>query len=124
MTADDLAKILDELGQRLGPAGQHVFALAVRQQLIDGAIGAALIVVLVVLTILVTIVAHNGVADFNARHPHPSNDYVGLGWRFGMYCGIWAAAVIIIAFIGGIAASKLLNPEYAAIKDILGAIHK
>src|SRR5258708_17084678 len=38
MSGEELAKILDELGQRLGPAGSHVFGLAVRQQFITGAI--------------------------------------------------------------------------------------
>ena len=35
MTADQLSQLLDELGKRLGPSGEHVFALAVRQVYID-----------------------------------------------------------------------------------------
>lgn len=38
MSPDDLAKILDELGKRLGPTGQHVFELAVRNVVITNTI--------------------------------------------------------------------------------------
>lgn len=40
MNPDDLARILDDIGQRIGPAGERVFELAVRQQVITNGLWA------------------------------------------------------------------------------------
>lgn len=102
MSADDLAKILDELGQRLGPTGEHVFALAVRQQLIEGWLSVGGGIVLLVLSVLGAIVLSRRTYDFE--------------WLFAGIPAIVAA--IFIAF----GLPQLLNPEYAAIRDLLRAV--
>ena len=73
MNPDDIARILDDLGQRLGPTGEYVFSLAVRQVYIDA--------------------------------------------FAGLLC--WLAFAVINAFL---VIPDVLNPEYAALRDILGAI--
>ena len=42
MNPEDVGKILDEIGERIGPAGEYAFELAVRQQLITGALWTVL----------------------------------------------------------------------------------
>ena len=48
MNATDLSSTFDELGKRLGPAGQHVFELAVRQVYVDAATAAIAFITVVV----------------------------------------------------------------------------
>jgi len=100
MNPDDLAKILDELGQRLGPTGSHVFELAVRQQVILGVIGLVAGVTLVALGIIV------GFWEWRKQPP--------------IIFGPVIAGVSILPFL--VALPLLLNPEYAAIRDLLGAL--
>lgn len=42
MDADQIGQILDEIGERVGPAGQYVFEIATRHQLTAGIIGTIL----------------------------------------------------------------------------------
>ena len=111
MNADDIGKILDELGRRLGPAGSHVFELAVREQIIRG---ATWLVVFVVGLALCLYARKAWIADWQGS---------GLSARGTLFMA--GAFMVFVATIGLIAGGigQLLNPEYAAIKDILGHIN-
>lgn len=111
MNADEITRLLDELGKRLGPAGEHVFELAVRQQVIVSTmwlIGASL-VALICLTILVSaivyVVRHDDTADgpFNA----------------GAIALFLLIPTIVVAVLN---IPTLLNPEYAAMVAILNTL--
>lgn len=119
MNPDDLAKILDELGRRLGPTGQHVFDLAVRQQIIDGAFVVFALLIFVFLSIVVTIAVwrrrNNGL---DKEDP----GYLNLTDSIGILVFVWMIPVVIVVLPLAGALGKLLNPEYAAIRDILSAI--
>ena len=104
MNPDDLARILDELGRRLGPAGEHVFALAVRQQIINGVFGVIAALILMIVGVVFVVVGRRQI------------DSDGFEWFAGGVAWIIAA----IALIGGL--SLLLNPEYAAIRELLSAV--
>jgi hypothetical protein len=58
MTADDIAKILDELGKRLGPAGDHLFALTARQVQIEAITSIAGVILLILATIVLSLIAY------------------------------------------------------------------
>ena len=128
MNADDLANILDELGQRLGPTGEHVFNLAVRQVVIDGAmsllLGVALLVGMVV-TVVVTrrlyVVASAKYEANKGRAYDYSSPPDAAFWAFatGVVVAV-QAAFALIAFSCSI--PYILNPEYQAIRSLLGAI--
>jgi hypothetical protein len=49
MNADEIVRLLDSLAERLTPAAQHVFDIAVRQVVIDGVFNAIILGVIVVL---------------------------------------------------------------------------
>lgn len=116
MSPDDLSKILDELGQRLGPAGGHVFELAVRQAIIDGVMSlvggvvylAAFLVGVVLAVRITRRPASSDRDDFVTREMAPV--------LFLLVGGIGALVAAVCA-LGGL--STLLNPEYAAIRDLL-----
>jgi hypothetical protein len=105
MNPDDLARILDELGQRLGPTGEYVFALAVRQVVIDAVLLLAFAAILV------------GSATYAWRAVARADSFDAAPLR------LIAGALYLAATIAAAGAlSALLNPEYAALRDILGAI--
>lgn len=107
MNPSDLAKILDDLGQRLGPTGEHVFQLAVKQQVINGAMG--------VIALSITFVVGLVIAILTLRRRDDA------GWQILSVSWFACWALVAVMSIGMIATS-LLNPEYAALKEILYTI--
>ena len=113
MNADDLAKILDELGQRLGPTGEHVFQLAVRQVYIDAVTNVVVLILL-------------GAAFFALA----SRFRVALEEDDASYASLFlGTATIAIGAVNAFAAmslifalTRVLNPEYAALRDIIQTI--
>lgn len=122
MTADELGKILDELGQRLGPTGQHVFQLAVRQIIIEGIIGLIAGVVLVVLSVELW---RKGKTWILSRETNSySDDALDKGMPIGfMSLGLAFPFGFGLFLVYG-ALTTLTNPEYAALRDILSRIVK
>ena len=114
MSADDLVRLLDELGQRLGPTGEYVFALAVRQVYVDAAIyiGAWLVVV-----IALAIVAR---PLYWWTQDGDSYSDRGLMATLGAMCAGFVLVGLTVAALLSLA--SLLNPEYAALRSILGSV--
>jgi hypothetical protein len=122
MNPDDLARILDDLGERLGPTGEYVFGLAVRQSLINGVTCLVLGVVAVVAGYrLVGWLRRFATEDkaLAATKPYHTTSYE-FAYVFG---GI---GLLILGGFGlfalSLAADNLLNPEYAAIRSLLSSI--
>ena len=131
MNADDLAKILDELGQRLGPTGERVFALAVQYQItssliwaIGSAIGLIAIAVGTVLCARLTIrnwraaVAKTDKNAYFATDPDMA-DYV-FPWLLGGSAFGIAALVLISVLTSSLV--TLANPEYSALRGLIESI--
>ena len=114
MNADDLVRLLDELGQRLGPTGEYVFALAVRQVYVDAAIyiGAWLVVV-----IGLAIVAR---PLYRWTQDDRSSGERGLAAALGAMCAGFVLVILTVAALLSLA--SLLNPEYAALRSLLGSV--
>lgn len=106
MTPDDLTKLLDALTARLGPTGQHVFDLAVRQVILTNALSLLGGSAAMVLTIILARVAYR-------LYPSGPWDLAALG-----SCVAFGVALLVILR----AVVPLLNPEYAAIQELLRAI--
>lgn len=112
MNPDDITRILDELGNRLGPAGQRAFELAVRYKVTDAIVGGLFGLALVSLSV------------FGARwvYKHEFNDpmdrdmAVLIGF---LLAGIGALIGSVMVFLDLV---TLLNPEYSALRDIIGAL--
>ena len=72
MNPEDIGRVLDEIGERIGPAGEYAFGLAVRQQITLGIIWTAFWLAVLVISLLVLRSAVRGtevikglVASFN-----------------------------------------------------------
>ncbi len=185
MNPDDIARILDDLGSRIGPAGEYVFALAVRQAVIANALwflGSVAVCVVAAFAAVrwfrgqravetaigrmeATIAEANTASeDIRAKHRDFDREkqaadlaamtekqrkewydlqsrLFGFGGYYGdrpfsfdareahaeadarRFAGVVSAAVAVIALIVGLTALPgLLNPEYAALTDILSRI--
>ena len=119
MNADDLGKILDELGQRLGPAGEHVYSVLVKQAVVSGIVQVtAAIVVLALMTAAIVVTYKFAQHDAHRERTGYSGQFDPTGYL--LLGGFVTVACVIFAsvfFLLGVQA--LLNPEYQAIRDLL-----
>lgn len=115
MTPDQLAQILDDLGKRLGPTGQHVFELAVRQVYINAGVAT----VMVLATAIVGIVALPRLMRWQQLDQSSTGDRGIVVMILGFLYGALGLIVLVFAFF---TIPSVLNPEYAALRDILSAI--
>jgi hypothetical protein len=111
--ADEIGRILDEIGERIGPAGEYAFQLAVRQVFIDGAIatigGVALLVTAVGGGLLIWRLSENA-----ASVDRP----FARGFGFAA-----ATAILLGGFVFlSMGAAQLLNPEYHAMMRLLSRL--
>lgn len=106
MSSDEIVTLLDELGRRLGPAGQHVLELGTRQIITSS-------IVWIITAIAVVIACFLGIR-WGWRAWNNSEDIGGpILMTFGGF-GI-ATSVIVIAT----SLIALLNPEWSALTQIL-----
>lgn len=116
MNPDDLARILDELGRRLGPAGEHVFELAVRQVYVDAVASGVFLLVVVALTVW----ALPRIERW--RTAEDADRYDGRSFVLLAPAILWCLVLLVAAYWALASVRDVLNPEYAALRDILGAI--
>lgn len=116
MSADDLAKLLDELGRRLGPAGEHVFALAVQRVIVGGVVGLILGAVLIAVGVvggrfLWRWVTEPGQGPYSDRPM--GGALLGFALIVGTVFGVFSVSTAVI---------QLLTPEYSALENLLRAV--
>lgn len=112
MNPDDITRILDELGNRLGPAGQHAFELAVRYKVTDAIVGIGFWAGLAVLAAI-------GLRKLWTKEfddPMDRDLARAVGSLLGGIGVLAGAAFVCMNIV------TLLNPEYAALRDIVGAL--
>ena len=135
MSAEDLVRILDELGQRLGPTGERAFALAVQYKVTCSLLWAIVSLVLLVgLAIAIVLAARYTQRAYQAeveRYEAGKGRWQGIrsGPDYSDYAFPWAIGgmlalfpVVTLFWVLVTSVITLLNPEYAALSDIIGAI--
>lgn len=111
MNPEDIGPILDEIGERIGPAGEYAWELAVRWQVTAGIIGlVASIAAIVAIGLFVRWVwAKAKDADSYDRGPMRSiSAAFGFLFVLGLMVPVWDSLL------------RLLNPEFAALRDLIG----
>lgn len=117
MNAEDIAKILDELGERLGPVGSHVWELVVRQSIVDGAINVLWAIVMGVLAVAAILVTRKLYKA--AQKDAYSDDDIFIA----IFGGVITIGLAVWSLWCGMAALRsLLNPEWQAIQVLLQAL--
>jgi len=109
MNPDDIAKILDDLGQRLGPAGQHVFQVAIQQVYVDSTLIGILTIGVIIATILLFRYTKK------VYGPQTIDDKISTA-MLGFVIGVFEVGFLIITI------KPMFNPEWSAIQRILDSI--
>lgn len=109
MDTDEILKILDELGQRLTPAGKYVFELAIRQQVIDGVYSLVVGITFIVIGLALYRWGSRNNKDWEI--PSPAN--------LSMIAGPVILGIAVIFLLTSEFATKIFNPEYAALRDLI-----
>lgn len=129
MNPDDIIKLLDELGRRIGPTGQYVWQIAVKQASIDGwlTVSAGILLLLSIgLSFGVALLySHKAWRSYRARKDAGGGGYFDSppGWEPFIIAGmvsLFALIAGVISILVGI--STLANPEYHALIDILQSL--
>ena len=114
MKPEDIAKILDDLGQRLGPSGEYVFGLAVRQVYVNGIAAFVMFGSLVALGLIIGSRFLRWGRDKEASE---------VQWFASVILGLTYGTVVTIFAIGTFFDVRaMFNPEYAALSDLLSKI--
>jgi hypothetical protein len=117
MNPEDVGKILDEIGERIGPAGAYAWEITVRQVLIDGAVWSLVGLIAIVGGVVVALAGHRHDARIKERKRQDPYNYETTldGLR---YIGALPMAGIGLFLLARFGAS-LLNPEYYAMVRLL-----
>ena len=114
MNPEDIARILDDLGNRIGPAGEYVWQLTVRQVVIDAWLWGAFGILLFLVGVACVVIAVK-------MYPPDSGDTpISDGAAFLALTGLAAsiAGILMDVMLG----TTLLNPEYHAMIRLLDSV--
>jgi cellulose synthase/poly-beta-1,6-N-acetylglucosamine synthase-like glycosyltransferase len=114
MTPEQLTQFLDELGNRLGPTGSHVFDLAVRYQIISSCIS--------ILLALATAIMFTALAKWIWKKREEMSDEDDIAVVSAIVCIAYPLLMMIPVLFVFASMNRLLNPEYSAIQDILSRL--
>lgn len=120
MTPTQISDLLDQLTTRLGPTGAHVFELAVRQQYINAGINLGWALLLVIVAIAFVCMAVHFARRYLGAPPNKRDgSYIEAAILF-IVCAAIALGFALAAVTTAL--PILLNPEYAALQDLLRAV--
>lgn len=112
MSTEEILRLLDELGERLGPTGERVFQLAVQRVILSSVVGIVLGAGTLVLFALV-------LRWLYRKWMSNGNDWdIPLG-MFGMVGGVASLGAVVLVAVNVL---SLLTPEYTALRELLQAI--
>lgn len=112
MNPEDVGRILDEIGERIGPAGEYAWELTVRQVYIEGwAWLLAGIVVLAFAILLSGLLAYRFIG-----HRQWSDGATASVLMYGVIAWLVALPMVVVNL------TVLLNPEYHAMTRLLGQL--
>lgn len=125
MNPEDIGRILDEIGERIGPAGEYAWQITVRQVYLEGILWGAVASIFVLLATVALIFIWRdyyerrrqyGAMESPSRYDRPGAD----GHAF-LSVGV-VGLQIVATFFGIASVIQLLNPEYHAMVWLLGSI--
>lgn len=114
MNPEDIGKILDEVGQRIGPAGEFAFEAAVQYKVAEAVSAIALVSVVLLI----------GLGLLLAGLPRASWGDSATRWDIITIAGGVLTTFGGMAFVIGVGTwvPNLLVPEYAVIKELIGVV--
>lgn len=130
MNPEDVGRVLDEIGERIGPAGEYAWTLTVRQVYFEAVVWGALSLVMIVGFVIALVVIWRMYLTKVRRWDNPDErpaGYRASSWRPEADGYAFASLAPIFALVLGtlgLATSlmKLVNPEYHAMVRLLERI--
>lgn len=124
MNPEDVGRILDEIGERIGPAGEYAWAITVRQVYVEAVVWGilALAVAIGMIVALAAIWRMHATAVRRWENPEERHGFSSYRPDADGYAFASAAPVIVLVLSAIALASsvtKLLNPEYHAMIRLL-----
>lgn len=116
MDAEELSRLLDELGRRIGPTGEYVWQLAIRQVVIDSIAGMIFGTILLAVSAVTVVMTRRYVVK------HADDHYFDAMFAWFFSGILWVSAGGFGLMLVGINITRLLNPEYSALRDLLERI--
>jgi hypothetical protein len=118
VNADELARVLDELGERLGPTGERVFELTVRYVITDAIVGIVFSVVVLTALFFTWRWAIRRVARVESEADREFATLMGglLGGIASLALGFFAIYQLAVNIVA------LLNPEFTALRKLVEAV--
>lgn len=113
MNPEDVGKILDEIGERIGPAGEFAWQLTVRQVVIEGWVFG----IVGVVALFVVVGSIYGMLRNLGDESSVDREFVAFFCSVGLGIFGLVALIMVIASV-----PKLLNPEYHAMVRLLERI--
>jgi len=114
VNADNINQILDALAQRFGSTGAHLWSVVVRQQIISAWYNVALWLVFLIATPIAVRWLWRRADEREDREGAYDEGAVALRVA-AVIAGIIGVGVVLFA----LPLERLLNPEYAALADIM-----
>ena len=117
MNPEDVGRILDEIGERIGPAGEYAWSVLVTGERVVGVVFAASAVAAAVGAYVLYRLARWAYHKHEEAGPYDSHD---LGaYAFGAGAAACAVAALILI---GTALPSLIAPEYVVLRNIVGGV--
>jgi hypothetical protein len=120
MDADEIGRVLDEIGERIGPAGEYAWTLSVRQVWVEGFVFLLASVLLSMASVALIAAARNHNAKVRERRSangyYNGSETDGVEWLGVVFIEVFALALLVVASL------NLLNPEYHAMMRLLERI--
>lgn len=113
MNPEDIGRILDEVGERIGPAGEYAWQVGVQHTAISAWAGLILPIVALVIALPMVVISY----------PRIDPERMD-GWGAMLLVSGFVSVVAAVAFIGTVGDNlpDALVPEWAAIERLLGSV--
>jgi len=110
MDPEDVGRILDEIGNRIGPAGEYAWQLTVKQVVIDSVLWGIFGIFLTLLAIgtFIWILLHD-------RRMTDSRSEFGTGNAVMLLLWTFIPGFLVVAWVG----TMIFNPEYHAMLRLI-----
>lgn len=119
-TDEALASILNSLASKFGTTVDHLYAIMIKQALIDGVESLVSILILVPIAIFLCLKIHKDRLAYNKVNASSYNNYYEDNILLTIITALVCISAISVFFFGGInAIDAFSNPEYYALRQII-----
>lgn len=122
---EKVTEYIDSIAAKMGVAAEHVYGILIRQQIAEGVADIITAVLILIVGYIVckyfTKLTRGKAARAKEKWITDIDDDIVVFLRYAVWVVYFVLAIIAVCTVPG-AITKLINPEYYAIKEILDAL--